>query len=238
MRALVFQHIAVEHPGIFRDFFAEDGVDWDAVELDEGERIPALDGYDILVSMGGPMDVWEEAEHPWLVAEKAAIRDWVAAGKPFLGFCLGHQLLADALGGEVGLAPVPEVGVMEVDLTNSGVEDPFFAGVPERFVCMQWHSAAVNRLPDAAVSLAHSDDCPVQAFRVGAVAYGIQFHIEVTEATASEWGCVPAYEESLRATMGEGALQRLETDMSAALPGFRRTARTLYDNFMALARAG
>ncbi len=68
MRALVLQHIAVEHPGIFRDFMAADKVTWDTVELDEGEAIPALDGYDILIAMGGPMDVWEEAAHPWLVA--------------------------------------------------------------------------------------------------------------------------------------------------------------------------
>ena len=76
-RVLVFQHIAIEHPGIFRDFMAEDGVRWDAVELDAGEAIPALDPYDALIVMGGPMDVFEEDKHPWLVAEKRAIRDWV-----------------------------------------------------------------------------------------------------------------------------------------------------------------
>ncbi len=97
LRVLVFQHIAVEHPGVFRDFFAQDGIDWDAIELDEGETIPDLQGYDILMVMGGPMDVWEETAYPWLVEEKQAIRAWIEAGRPFLGFCLGHQLLAAAL---------------------------------------------------------------------------------------------------------------------------------------------
>ena len=95
MRVLVFQHIACEHPGIFRDFMAEDGIEWQAVELDEGEPIPDLDGFDVLISMGGPMDVWQKDEHSWIAPELAAIREWVGeARRPFLGFCLGHQLLA------------------------------------------------------------------------------------------------------------------------------------------------
>ncbi len=90
-RLLVFQHIALEHPGIFRDFMAEDGIEWDAVELDEGEAIPDLGDYAALWVMGGPMDVWEEDAHPWFKAEKAAIREAVTErGLPYFGFCLGH----------------------------------------------------------------------------------------------------------------------------------------------------
>lgn len=237
MRALVLQHIAVEHPGVFRDYLAEDGIAWDAVELDEGEPIPSLDGYDLLISMGGPMDVWEEAAHPWLVTEKAAIREWVMAGRPFLGFCLGHQLLADAMGGKVGLAAESEVGIMAVELTNAGVADPLFSGVSQFVPCMQWHSAAVLELPHDAVVLARSAACPVQAFKIGDAAYGLQFHIEVTNATAGEWGRVPVYAESLEATKGTGALDRLESDMAAALPALNCAARSIYDNFMSIIQA-
>ena len=236
MRALVLQHIAVEHPGVFRDYLAEDDIPWDAVELDDGERIPNLDRYDLLIAMGGPMDVWEEAAHPWLAAEKAAIREWAMAGRPYLGICLGHQLLADAVGGKVGSAAVPEVGTMDVELTGEGVTDPLFAGISPGTTCMQWHSAAVLELPQEAVVLARSDVCPIQAFRVGDAAYGLQFHIEVTDATAGEWGRVPAYAASLEATMGAGALRRLESDMATALPELNRSARTIYDNFMSIVR--
>ena len=99
MHILVLQHAQVEHPGILRDFLKEDGHTWDVVELDQGEALRDIDEYDALWVMGGPMDVWQEAEHPWLKAEKKFIKQSVMdKGKPYLGLCLGHQLLAEALG--------------------------------------------------------------------------------------------------------------------------------------------
>lgn len=88
MRILVFQHIAVEHPGSFREMMAADGIAWDTVALDEGAAIPCLEDYAALLVMGGPMDVWEEDRYPWLAAEKQAIRRWIDLGRPFLGVCL------------------------------------------------------------------------------------------------------------------------------------------------------
>ena len=86
MKLLVFQHIACEHPGSLRTYLREDGVEWDAVELDEGEPIPDLNAYDALWVMGGPMYVWDVVENPWLIPEKQAIRTWVnELKKPYLG---------------------------------------------------------------------------------------------------------------------------------------------------------
>ncbi len=138
MHILVLQHARSEHPGILRKFLAEDGHTWDAVELDEGEALPSLEGYDALWVMGGPMDVWQEDEHPWLVDEKAFIRKAVKEiGLPYLGLCLGHQLLAEVLGGEVGKSAVPEIGVLDVQLTEAGATGVLFDGLPERFDCLQ-----------------------------------------------------------------------------------------------------
>jgi GMP synthase-like glutamine amidotransferase len=142
MKFLIFQHARVEHPAIFREFFAADGIEWHAIELDEGEPIPSLDGFDALMAFGGPMDVWQEREHPWLVAEKAAIRSWVRERRqPFLGICLGHQLLADALGGTVKKMDVPEIGVCEVTLSPAGTSSPLFLGLPPVLPVLQWHGA-------------------------------------------------------------------------------------------------
>ena len=238
MRILVLQHIAIEHPGIFRDFLAEDGIAWDAVELDAEETIPALDNYDALWVMGGPMDVSQEEQHPWLRAEKRAIRTAVLErDMPYLGFCLGHQLLADALGGKVGAMPKPEVGVLDVELTESGTRDPLFAGLPHRFRALQWHGAEVATPPSGAIVLAQSPACGIQAMRVGERAYGVQYHVEITAATVPEWGAVPEYRCALDQTLGPDALADLEEVATEHMRDFNRNARRLYENFMALARS-
>lgn len=232
MRVLVFQHVACEHPGVFRDFMREDGIETHTVELDEGEPIPDLDGYGALMVMGGPMDVWETSAHPWLLPEIAAIRDWVTGGRPFLGFCLGHQLLAEALGGEVAPAADPEIGVMSVDLTEAGIRSPFLADMPRRIPCFQWHSAEVARTPDGAEVLASSPACRVNAMSWGRSAFSIQFHIEITSRTVGEWGRIPEYADALERALGEGALARLDADAARQIAAFNALSRRLYENFM------
>lgn len=231
MKILVFQHVAVEHPGSFRDIISAQGHSIHQVELDEGGTIPLAD-FDILLVMGGPMDVWEETKHPWLIAEKAAIHDWVSAGRPYLGMCLGEQLLADAMGGAVApmIAP-PEVGISEVHLTP----DPIFTGVPERCICFQWHSAEVTALPQAARILATSPGCAVQGFAIGHHAYGLQFHLELTASTVTEWGALPEYSAALEAVKGAGAMAQLQAEVDANLSLLQAIARQVFSNFLAIA---
>jgi GMP synthase-like glutamine amidotransferase len=237
MRILVFQHIACEHPGTFRDFMRADGVATHTVELDAGEAIPCLDGFDALMVMGGPMDVWQNAIHPWLEAEIAAIRDWVAGSKrPFLGFCLGHQLLAEALGGSVAPAGRPEIGVMSVELTDAGRDSAFLVDMPREFPCFQWHSAEVTRAPEGAEILASSPACTINAMSWGSLAFSIQFHIEITATTVTEWGAVPEYAKALEQALGEGALIRLQQDAAEQMADFNAVSKQLYRNFMAVAR--
>ena len=238
MRLLVLQHIACEHPGVFRRFLAADELPWDAVELDEGQPIPDLGAYDMLWVMGGPMDVWDVEEHPWLVAEKAAIRRWVRElRRPFLGICLGHQLLADALGGTCGPQRPPEVGISEVELTPAGRADPLFAGLSTTQQCLQWHSVRVAQPPEEASVLASSTVCGCQAMRVGRHAYGLQYHVELEPGTIAAWGRIPAYEAALAATQGPGALARLAEAAAPLMPGFVVDAERLYRNFIDLAAA-
>ena len=232
MRFLVFQHIAIEHPGIFREFFAADGIAWDAVELDAGAKPPPFDGYDALWVMGGPMDVWEEEQHPWLVTEQQAIREAVGRGLPYMGVCLGHQLLGAALGGKVGKAARSEVGILEVELTEAGRRDPLFEGIEPRFKALQWHGAEVAEPPPGTVVLARSPLCAVQAMRVGRHAYGMQYHTELTPATVGEWSHVPAYACALDRTLGPGALPRIDAEAQRHMADFNRDSRRVYDNFM------
>jgi GMP synthase-like glutamine amidotransferase len=235
MRFLVFQHVAAEHPGVLRELMRADSIAWDTVELDEGVPIPAFDGYHALLVFGGPMDVWQEDRHPWLAREKAAIRCWVVEKKaPFLGVCLGHQLLADALGGTVGLMANSEVGVFDVKLTGAGRRSPLFAGMPAVFPALHWHSAEVSRLPSGAVTLAGNDHCAIQALRVGEKAYGIQCHFEQDEGTVREWGEITEYRAALENIMGPGGQEQLQRAANQNMAAFARAARTIYGNFRRL----
>jgi GMP synthase-like glutamine amidotransferase len=235
MRILVLQHVGVEHPGILRDYFRRDGIAWDTVELDQGEEIPPLEPYDMMLVMGGPQDVWQEAEHPWLVQEKAAIRRFVVDMKrSYLGICLGHQLLAVAIGGNVELAASAEVGVMPVAMTPAGRADPFFDRLSDPLTVLQWHSAEVTALPKGTEILASSDACQVQAFRYGPHAYGLQCHVEITQDTVPDWAAIPEYAAALEKMLGEGATQSLQEAVARQLPDFNRDAEILYRNFMAI----
>jgi len=188
MNVIVLQHVAVEHPGVLRDFFREDGLRVHTVELDEGEPIPDLEPFDLMVVMGGPQDVWQEDQYPWLRGEKAAIREFVEdMQRPYLGICLGHQLLADALGGRVAPAKSSEVGVMAISKTSAGNRDQVFESLPNPLKVLQWHGAEVTELPSGATILASSDACGIQAFRLNRHAYGMQFHVEVTSNTVADW---------------------------------------------------
>jgi GMP synthase-like glutamine amidotransferase len=241
MRILVFQHVAVEHPGIFREFWRDDGDEWCTVELDAGQVIPDLTDFDLLVAMGGPMDVWQEDRYSWLGPEKAAIRHWVKDfGRPFLGVCLGHQLLAAALGGVVRLMDQPEIGVGEVTLSETGRRDPLFAGFAVAVETFQWHGAEIARLPDGAEILASNAACPIQAFRYGRHAYGLQYHVEITASTVDEWSNIPEYRTGLE-RIGSGAAVQLREIVAERLPSFAASARRLNDNLSAIitaARAG
>lgn len=239
MRILVFQHLPVEHPGTFRDFWKRGGHDWHAVDFDRGDAIPELDPYDLLVVMGGPMDVWQEDEHPWFVPEKAAIRHWVVElGRPYLGICLGHQLLADALGGTVGLMQKPEVGLATVRLTETGRADSLFGGFAGDVNVFQWHGAEVSHLPDGAHILAGNDICPVQAMRWGRHAYGFQFHPEISEVTIADWERIPEYKASLERILGKDRADELADLVRPRLADFRIAAETFNANLLAHIEVG
>jgi GMP synthase-like glutamine amidotransferase len=215
---LVLQHLASETPGRLGVLLAGAGMELWAVELDEGDRIPDLVAFDGLIAMGGPMDVWEESAHPWLVDEKSAIRRWVRElRRPFLGVCLGHQLLATALGGVVGPMPAPEVGVVHVDVTPAGRLDPLLGTLTGPLPALQWHGAQVLQIPPDGVVLASNAACAVQAMRVGRSAWGLQFHVEADVAVVDQWAAVPQYHEALAAT-GDGDPRWLRREVMEQAP--------------------
>jgi GMP synthase-like glutamine amidotransferase len=237
MRLLLFQHVTCEHPGSLRQLLKRENIQWDAVNLDQGDPIPELGKYDLLWVMGGPMDVWDVEEHPWLVAEKAAIRTWVLEfKKPYLGLCLGHQLLADALGGTCELLVPPEIGILNVNMTNDGKADPLFAGMPQTHKCLQWHSVEVTKPPENSTILQSSEACRIQAMRVGSNAWSMQYHLELEPDTVMTWNEIPAYRDALASTLGSKGLKSMQSGADQNMSEFLKCASIIFENFMALAR--
>ena len=234
MDVLVLQHIACEPPGEYETVLRELQANLHRVELDEGDALPALGEFDAIVAMGGPMSVNDDADLPWLTAEKRLIGEAVLAGVPYFGACLGVQLLAASLGARVFPGPAPEVGVLPVTLTAEGLADPIFAGLPQTFPTLQWHGDTFD-LPDGATLLASSPACPNQAFRFGRLAYGVQFHVEVLPAMAREWAQVPEYVGYADRVLGAGGMGRLLREFDAAEAGMRSTGRSLFARWAELA---
>ena len=231
-RLLVFQHLRIEHPGVFRDFFQEDGFELLTVELDEGEQIPDLSDFDALWVMGGPMDVWQEDEYPWLIEEKAAIRKAVNELKiPYVGICLGHQLLADSLGGEVGPGSKSEVGVMKINKTEAGKQNPFLSAMPDTMNSLQWHRAEVKKVPAGMDVLMFSEQCSVQSLSKGKQVFTTQYHQEIIDTTVSDWSDIPEYKKVMEETLGENAVVKLNHTTQDHMQEFNNTARQFYENW-------
>lgn len=230
---LVFQHMPAEHPGYLFDRLRADGIPFRILRLDLGEPIPDLRSFPALWVLGGPMDVWEEDRHPWLIDEKRAIRDAVLdLGLPYFGVCLGHQLLAEALGGEVGPAEQPEMGVFDVDLNEKGAVHPLLSGLSPALSLLQWHHAEVERVPANVDILASSTACPIHGIALNDHVLGLQSHIEVSLDTVREWLSSPVAQAQLEQHLGPDAPRIFEQDVNDHMRGFNRAAGQLYEKLI------
>jgi GMP synthase (glutamine-hydrolysing) len=186
VRALAITYEREAGPGVFADAFAERGIALDEWARELGDEPPAdPHGYDAVLVLGGAMNVDQEDRHPWLAGQKDLLRELLHAERPLMGVCLGSQLLAEAAGSTPGRASRPEIGWLDVDVSEEGARDPVMGPLAPRFNAFLWHSYEAP-LPPGGIALAHSDVC-LQAYRVGERAWGIQFHAEVSAADAEYW---------------------------------------------------
>ena len=146
MNIIVLQHIKIEDPGYIKDLMLDDGVNLTTIELDEGEKIPNnISKFDGMFCMGGPMDTFMEKEYPWLIEEKKKIREFVVdLKKPYLGFCLGCQLLGEVIGGKVVKSKPAEIGMMDINFSREKYNDSLFSKFPNKIKSLQWHSYEVQ----------------------------------------------------------------------------------------------
>jgi GMP synthase-like glutamine amidotransferase len=180
MNVHVLQHVAFEGLGSIDQWLHARGAKTSYTRFFENDRLPALDSVDMLIAMGGPMSVNDEAQLPWLVAEKRFVCDEVARGIPVLGVCLGAQLIASALGARVFPNPVKEIGWFPIH--GVALPEPAFR-FPSECLVFHWHGETFD-LPEGAVRLAKSAGCENQAFQLKHNVIGLQFHLETTAESA------------------------------------------------------
>ena len=235
MKAIVLQHIKIEDPGYIKDLMLADGWNLTTIELDEGDKIPKnLNEFDAMLCMGGPMDTWMEKKFPWLIEERLKIKEFVLdMEKPFLGFCLGCQLLGEVVGGQVVKSSVPEIGILDVSFSEDKKQDKLFSSFPDKIKALQWHSYEVKNIEKNknVTLLASSSSTKYQIFKYKKHAYGIQFHIEVKNNTVSDWGCVPEYKSALEKQLGKGALEKFDKEAKVNIAAMNQYSSILYKNF-------
>ena len=238
MNIIVLQHIKIEDPGYINDLLLADGFKLTTIELDEGEKIPDdLGKFDGMFCMGGPMDTYMEKEYPWLIEEKKKIKEFVVdLKKPYLGFCLGCQLLGEVVGGKVVKSKPAEIGIMDINFSNEKKLDKLFFQFPDKIKSLQWHSYEVQGIENNkdVTLLASSPITKYQIFKYQNHAYGIQFHIEIKDSTVNEWGCVPEYKKSLEDQLGSDALKKFDQSAKDNMNDMNNYSTILYNNFKKL----
>lgn len=226
---LVVQNDPGSGPGRFAGWFADEGVRLVVVAGDEVPESPR--GHDGVLLLGGGLMPDEDDRAPWLPRERMLAAACVDGGVPLLGICLGGQLLAHVLGGTVvASSERPEHGSVQIDRLPASDDDPLLGALPSTFPAVEHHRDEVTVLPPGAVHLATSATCPVQAFRVGECAWGLQFHPEASADRLARW-------DPDRLAAEGFDLAALRVAAETAEPASEAAARALVRAFAAVVRS-
>ncbi|MBF4567939.1 type 1 glutamine amidotransferase [Plantibacter sp. VKM Ac-2880] len=228
---LILQHVAWEQPAVLGEVLTASGIDWTLDTVVSRRELPPereITGFDGLVLLGGPMGALDVEEHPGLGLEAQLVRDATVLGIPVFGICLGHQLIATALGATLHSASAHEVGVGDVELLVDGELGMRGEQVP----VLHWHGDVVEA-PHGATVLASSPSTPNQAFRIDDRVFATQFHLEVDPATLDHWLEEPAMLRDLPFVTGTAAeaADRLRAELAAIAEPMRAAGERLFGAF-------
>ena len=210
MRLHCLMHVPFEGPARIADWAEARGYPLSFSHLFAGDPLPAVDMFDRLIVMGGPMGVGDNDRYPWLDAEKRCIASAIDAGRSLVGICLGAQLIAETLGARVTRNPEKEIGWFPIRLTTEGRRHPFCQGLASEQQVLHWHGDTFS-LPPGAIQLAESEACAQQAFLARERILGLQFHLEMTPASV-ETMCRNAADELAPAPYVQSVEQMLAAD--------------------------
>jgi GMP synthase-like glutamine amidotransferase len=229
-RVLALQFIWDDPPGYLGEIMQEHDILCEVINVEEAP-VPDPTEYDAFIAMGGPQHVGDNDKYPYLVGVESAIRRAVEKDIPYLGLCLGGQLLAHALGAPVKRHSIASIGFYEVQLTEEGKADPLFRGLPGYQQVIHWHEDTFD-IPKDAIQLATNERTENQAFRYGRLAYGTQYHIELTPSMLDIWIHHPDYRQEIVNTLGETAADKFISDRPRLYPLYREHTRIMFENFL------
>ena len=233
-RVIIFKHVAHEVLGTLNPLLREQGFRIRYVNFErEPEAQPSLDKYQGLVVFGGWMGVYEADRYPHIKVECQLIEQALKRDIPILGICLGSQILAHVLGAHVRKHEEKEVGWHDVELTEEGRRDPLLSHFRAKERVFQMHGDTFD-IPQGAVHLARSSICTGQAFRYGAKAYGLQFHLEVDQAMIDRFLRVPENREEVESFGGKSAIERMEEETHKHLARSEELSRQTFLEFVKL----
>jgi len=230
-RVLALQHSEIDPPGYLGELLQEHSIPYDVVMVQEG-TLPDPTAYSAIFSLGGPEYAGDE-KLTYLIQEKSLIRRAVDQDIPFLGICLGGQLLASAFGAPIVRKGLTEIGFFDAQFTAEGMSDPLFAGLPGYQHIFHWHEDTFT-LPEGARRLAVRPGAPEQAFRYRHRAYGLQYHIELTPVLLVTWVRHHPWRDQTIALLGLAAYEGIEREARDLSPPYRDHTRRLFENFLTL----
>jgi GMP synthase-like glutamine amidotransferase len=228
-KVLMLKHISIEGGGTIEDYLISNKWEIDRRELQDGDAVPSRLGYDAIIILGGPMNVYEEDKYPFLKDEDKLIKEAIKKDIPTLGICLGAQLIAKAAGAKVTKNKVKEIGWYKVNLTDAGKNDHVFRGISDSFDVFQWHGDTFG-IPENGTLLATAELCTNQALKVGKNIYGLQFHVEVTEDMIYKW--IDSYDEELESLKGIIDVEKIRRDTKAKFSSYKDRALTFCKTFL------
>ncbi len=233
-RVLILQHSSKNPPGRVGDILQEHTIPYDDIHVGE-DHLPDPTSYQAIIVLGGPQHLYEKDKYPYTALEETYLHEAIRQELPYLGMCLGGQLLANALGAEVKKLPKVHIGFLQIHFTKAGQKDPLYHGLPGYQQAFQWHEDGF-KLPIGAIPLAYHADGSNQAFRYGRHAYGLQYHLELTEEMLDTWLHGLSMKKEFTEAYGIEVYQRVEREFAQFYPTYAQHSRIMIENFLRISK--